>query len=607
MKKLFPKSLAVIMITAMLLCVIAFTAAAETYSGTCGANLTWTFDTESGKLEISGSGAMYNYATPNYVNSMPWKSYLEDIESIIISDGVTTIGDNAFNSCSKLTEITIPTAITSVGKSAFANCTLLETVYFNAQMCSSFGNTSNRVFSGCSNLKNVIFADNVVSVPSYSFDNCAALTNVTMSDSIQVIGEYAFRNCDNIASIELPLNLDLIVNMAFYSCDGLKEIDLNAIECQLFGSKIFGECTNTITVNVGDEVKNIPAKIFAFCPGIETVNIGENVETIGIDAFYYCSNLKTINFVEDGKLKIIDDGAFSCCESLETVMLPESVERVEAYAFYRCTNLSNLGLGNVQFLGHCSFGDCINLKEVVIPNTLTKAETAHHTESGTIILNDAGFEEYYCSPFYDNYYENEYCLQSIEFEDGLEVIPSYICAYTNVKTATIPTSVKIVDEHAFSKCCLNDVYYSGTQENWNKIEIRTDNGNLGTVLKLPLSISFSVPSTTTINYGDTLVLHADLGETALPEGYSIFWTVEGSGVSIQPSEDGLTCNVTSVQSGNVTVKATVVDENGEAVTDTNGNEATAEQQLTSNASFWQKIVSFFKNLFRISRMIIQSV
>ena len=120
-------------------------------------------------------------------------------------------------------------------------------------------------------------------------------------------------------------------------------------------------------------------------------------------------------------------------------------------------------------------------------------------------------------------------------------------------------------------------------------------------------ISINQPSITTVNYGDTLVLHADLGETELPEGYSILWTVEGTGVNISQSEDGLTCSVTSVQKGDVTVKATVVDENGEAVLDIDGNEFSAEQQLKSNVTFWQKIVSFFKNLFGISRMILQSI
>ena len=119
-------------------------------------------------------------------------------------------------------------------------------------------------------------------------------------------------------------------------------------------------------------------------------------------------------------------------------------------------------------------------------------------------------------------------------------------------------------------------------------------------------IAITKTSTTTINYGDTLILHADIGETALPEGYSILWTVEGTGVNIRQSEDGMACEVTSIQKGNVTIKATIVDENGEAVTGVDGNEISASQQLTSKVTFWQKIVSFFKNLFGISRIILQS-
>lgn len=111
------------------------------------------------------------------------------------------------------------------------------------------------------------------------------------------------------------------------------------------------------------------------------------------------------------------------------------------------------------------------------------------------------------------------------------------------------------------------------------------------------------PSTATIKYGDTLVLQADLGETALPEGWSIRWDVDGTGFNMTPAGDGLTCNMTSVANGNATVKATLVDETGEVVLNAEGNEISAEITLKSNASFWQKIVSFFKNLFRINRII----
>ena len=115
------------------------------------------------------------------------------------------------------------------------------------------------------------------------------------------------------------------------------------------------------------------------------------------------------------------------------------------------------------------------------------------------------------------------------------------------------------------------------------------------------------PSVTTINYGETLVLHADYGNVELPEGWTIQWTVEGAGFSMAPSEDGMTCKLTSIANGNATAKATLVDENGEAVLDAEGNEMSDTKELTSKAGFWQKFVSFFKNLFRISRIILQSI
>ena len=115
------------------------------------------------------------------------------------------------------------------------------------------------------------------------------------------------------------------------------------------------------------------------------------------------------------------------------------------------------------------------------------------------------------------------------------------------------------------------------------------------------------PSTTIVNYGDTLVLHTDLKDTELPEGCSILWIAEGNGMSVNPSDDGMTCKVTSIQNGIVTIKATIADENGEPLLDKEDKEISSSVQLNFKVNFWQKIVSFFKNLFGISRMIFQSL
>ena len=111
------------------------------------------------------------------------------------------------------------------------------------------------------------------------------------------------------------------------------------------------------------------------------------------------------------------------------------------------------------------------------------------------------------------------------------------------------------------------------------------------------------PTTSTVNYGDTLILHANISE--VPEGCSIVWSVEGTGVELSPSADGTTCAVTCTGSGGVAVKATVVDENGNVITDSEGNECSSARILTAKASFFQKLISFFKNLFGMVRIIPQ--
>ena len=112
------------------------------------------------------------------------------------------------------------------------------------------------------------------------------------------------------------------------------------------------------------------------------------------------------------------------------------------------------------------------------------------------------------------------------------------------------------------------------------------------------TLSIKTPSTTTVKYGDTLILHAEIkGE--LPDGAKVEWSVEGSGVTIKPSDDGKTCAVTSTATGDVTITAKYVD--------ANGVEHISEQEIESNAGFWQKIVSFFKNLFGINRIIEQKI
>lgn len=123
----------------LLLAVMASTSMLFALSGTCGDNLTWDF--ANGVLTISGTGAMTNYSSSSSSRA-PWYDYRSSFKSVVIEEGVTSIGNYAFNDCSGLTSVTIPNSVTSIGRSAFYGCTNLKTVYNNSNLNITLGSTA---------------------------------------------------------------------------------------------------------------------------------------------------------------------------------------------------------------------------------------------------------------------------------------------------------------------------------------------------------------------------------------------------------------------------------------------------------------------------------
>ena len=132
-------------------------------SGTCGANLKWHL-TDDGVLTITGKGRMYDYSFFDDVS--PWAKY--KIKQIIIGDGVTTIGNRAFDGSSSLTSVTIPNSVTTIGQAAF---------------------------NQCSSLTSVTIPNSVTTIGRSAFEECSSLTSVTIPNSVTTIGYRAFRKC----------------------------------------------------------------------------------------------------------------------------------------------------------------------------------------------------------------------------------------------------------------------------------------------------------------------------------------------------------------------------------------------------------------------------
>ena len=174
MKKLLLVCLTIAIITAALTAFFVLPASGETYSSTCGAegdNLTWTFDTVTGTLTISGTGKMGNYSSSS---SAPWSSYQYSIKTVVIGNGVTSIGDSAFSECSSLASITIPDSVTIIGGSAFFSC---------------------------ESLTSITIPNSVTSIGEWAFSYCSDLTSITIPDSVTSIGEKAFYGCSSLEKV----------------------------------------------------------------------------------------------------------------------------------------------------------------------------------------------------------------------------------------------------------------------------------------------------------------------------------------------------------------------------------------------------------------------
>ena len=190
-------------------------------SGTCGAegnngdNLTWILDDE-GLLTISGTGAMANWNR----KGSPWYANKDKIESVMIEDGVTSIGKYAFFDCSSLASIKLPNSISSIGIAAFNNCSSLASI----TLPNSISSIGELAFYYCSSLTSITIPNSVTNIEKYAFCGCSMLASITISNSVTSIADSAFESCTRLKSITIPNNVISIGKNTFYDCFGLTSV-----------------------------------------------------------------------------------------------------------------------------------------------------------------------------------------------------------------------------------------------------------------------------------------------------------------------------------------------------------------------------------------------
>ena len=265
-------------------------------SGKTG-ELTWCI-TDDGTLTISGKGDMPH----NGEVEQTWKKYRDFFTNVIVENGVTSIGSNAFNCCSSLTSITIPNSVNSIGYWAFGDCSSLESINVddnNLKYSSKNGVLFNKI-------KTIL-----IKFPSFKID-----LKYTIPNSVESIGDWAFSGCSNLTSITIPNSVETIGNSAFSLCRNLESIF------------------------IPDSVNFIRNCAFTHCISLKSITIPDSVKSIGYYAFCLCSSLTTITIPDS--VNSIGEEAFHGCSSLEFITIPDSVDSIGSRAFSGCSNLTEI-------------------------------------------------------------------------------------------------------------------------------------------------------------------------------------------------------------------------------------------------------------------------
>ena len=385
MKKSISKPILIFLLSVLLLATLAAFASAEgdvtiVDSGTCGSNLTWTFDS-AGTLTISGNGSMKSYS-PTKDNGTtrtdaPWGVYYKTIQTVVLDEGVTNIGSFAFFRCTSLTSVTIPDSVTSIGVDAFYKCTSLTSVTIPDSVTS----IGNYAFQNCTALTSVMIPNSVTSIGTYAFGGCTSLTSVTIPDSVTSIGYGAFDHCTSLTSVTIPDSVTSIGIYAFEDCTSLTSVTIPDSVTSI-GDFAFRDCTALTSVTIPDSVTSIGGAAFAGCTSLTNVTIGNSVTSIGYETFFGCSSLTGFSVDEINPYYASDANGclynknktaliqYPIGNKRTSFSIPNHVTRIDYHAFYRCTSLTSVMIpDSVWFIGAYAFNNCSSLKDVYYTGT----------------------------------------------------------------------------------------------------------------------------------------------------------------------------------------------------------------------------------------------
>lgn len=328
------------------------------YNITSAANLT---------LEVTYKGTDYDASLNEYSTAVVIPDSIEHLGKTYV---VTTIGENAFRNCERLSSVTVPASVISIEKNAFSNCKGLNSVTLPA----SLGIIKQEAFSGCSGLLAFTLPTAIKVITEKTFSGCSKLKNVLIPASVNMIEVQAFAGCA-IDTLFIPASVDYIDESSFIGCKNLMALNVDtlnkrfaSIDGLLFDKSITellrcGE--GNIKVAIPDSVSKIGSYAFYGCDKLVSINLPDSTKSIRSYAFSECTQLST--FTIPSTVLYLEFGAFMGCSGLISITIPTSITTIGERTFYNCKTLPEITIpSTVKEIGKQAFYGCVKMANVYV-------------------------------------------------------------------------------------------------------------------------------------------------------------------------------------------------------------------------------------------------
>ena len=411
-------------------------------SGETG-QLLWRYDPKDSSLTLSGTGALPDYP----IGKAPWFEFNDQIDTLVLKEGVTRIGDYAFYNCTELTSVEIPEGVTYIGESAFACCQSLESVTIPGsvteigegafescdsmmvlELASGLKCVGAFAFSECVALRELVLPNTVERIERSAFAGTMALHELVIPGNVQEIGDNAFNGCIQLSSLTLSEGIRVIEEMAFSNCSDLTEVLIPAsVEC--LGDGVFSDCLAMTQIAVAPESEHFVVR--------DDILYSKDLSVL----VHYPASKEEQEFTIPEEVRKIAGLAFASNYFLMELMLGDHLEEVGSYAFARCSSLSFMSLpAQTTRLGVSPFHDCTMLLEIEVdPNNPCYSSidgVLYNKEQTQLIQYPAGL--------YDDFYK---------VPDTVREIAENACYDAqDLEVLKIPAGVRKIGDMAFAFC-----------------------------------------------------------------------------------------------------------------------------------------------------------